>query len=83
MTNPSIIERRPPAAPAKLTIRLDEDAEALLRHTASQWNLSQGEAVALALKVFAGCGALTAPRIVFEGEWQSRLAQALARAPRR
>ena len=80
MTHANIVERRPPSVPAKLTIRLDHDTEALLRHTASEWNLTQGETVTLALQVFAGCGALTASQISFAGDWQARLEQAMARA---
>lgn len=82
MLSKHVIGRHPPAAPVKLTIRLDVDADALLRHAASEWSLSQGDMVALALRVFAGCGALAAPRLVFEGAWQQRIDKALADAAR-
>lgn len=85
MTSPLTIEPRSSdarraAIGSKVTLRLDPEANALLRLGVEHWGRTQGEIVGLALRYFAAVGAITATQLSFSDAAEQRVASALEQA---
>ena len=80
----TIAARRVPKArpkPIKFTIKLDPEQAALLRVLATEWGMSQSQAVGTSLKFFFATGAGDAGSVSMNDQGRARIAAAVERAP--